>query len=79
MVYLADGATANNLTDMLMGSLEVKGGLDKEVVASKLICFGADGCSVFQGSRNGITIQIQKKLHPLHLVFTAMLTRSTLL
>jgi hypothetical protein len=56
MVYLADGATANNLTNMLMGSLEVKGGLNKESVASKLICFRAGGYSTFQGSKNGITV-----------------------
>jgi hypothetical protein len=61
---LADGATANNLTDMLMNSLELKGGLDKAAIAAKLLCFGADGCSAFQGSKNGITVQIQKNFSP---------------
>ena len=79
MFNLVDGAAANNLIDMLMSSLELKGGLDKVAIAEKLMCFGADGCSAFQGSKNGVIIQIQKNFSPLHLVFTAMFIRSTLL
>jgi hypothetical protein len=64
MVDLADGTTANNLTDMLMSSLELKGGLDKATIVSKLVYFGADGCSAFQGRKNGIIVQIQKNFSP---------------
>jgi hypothetical protein len=55
LLSLADGVTANNLTEMLMGSLELKGRLNKNGIASKLLCFGADGCSAFQGRKNRIT------------------------
>lgn len=61
---LQDGGTANNLIDMLMGSLELKGGLDKVAIASKLSCFEANGCNAFQGNKNGVTIQIQKNFAP---------------
>jgi hypothetical protein len=64
LLRLEDGATANNLIEMLMGSLELKGGLDKNGIASKLLCFGANGCSAFQGSKNGVTVQIQKIFSP---------------
>jgi hypothetical protein len=52
----ADGATANNLTELLMGLLSFKGGLDDASIASKLVCFGADGVSAFQGKRTGMTV-----------------------
>jgi hypothetical protein len=64
LLTFTDGGTANNLTDMLIGALELKGGLDKDAIASKLLCFGADGCSAFQGSKNGVTVQIQKNFAP---------------
>jgi hypothetical protein len=54
-MYIADGATANNLTELLMWSLSYKGGLDDDAIASKLLCFGADGVSAFQGKRTGVT------------------------
>jgi hypothetical protein len=55
---LTNGGTVNNLTDMLMSSLELKGGLEKDVIASKLLCFGVDGCNTFHGSKNGVSVQI---------------------
>jgi hypothetical protein len=62
--YLPDGATANNLTELLMNSLSFKGGLDEATIASKLICFGADGVSAFQGKKTGVTVQIKKNYAP---------------
>jgi hypothetical protein len=53
-----DGATANNLTELLMGSLSFKEGLDEEAIAKKFLCFGADGVSAFQGKKKGVTVQI---------------------
>jgi hypothetical protein len=55
----ADGATANGLTELLMGSLVTKGGLNEDAIAEKLVCFGADGVSAFQGKRTGVTVQIR--------------------
>jgi hypothetical protein len=60
----ADGSTANNLTELLMGALSTKGGLADEDVAAKLLCFGADGVSAFQVKRTGVTVQIKAKHAP---------------
>ena len=59
-----DGGTADSLTDAIMFSLLGKGGLTREDIASKLVCFGADGASTFQGSRKGVTTQIRDKWAP---------------
>jgi hypothetical protein len=41
-----------------------KGGLNEDATASKLVCFGADGVSAFQGKRTGVTIQIKQNYAP---------------
>jgi hypothetical protein len=61
---VADGATANGLIDLLMDSLHTKGGLNSDAIAYKLLCFGADGVSAFQGKRTGVTVQIKKDYAP---------------
>ncbi len=48
------------LTLLVMNSLMTQGELKEEEFASKLVCFGVDGVSAFQGFRFGITIQIQR-------------------
>jgi hypothetical protein len=45
-----------------MESLSFKGRLDEEAIAKKLLCFGADGVSTFQGKKKGVTVQIQQKI-----------------
>jgi hypothetical protein len=57
----SNGATTNNLTETLMGALSVNCGLEAANIASKLIFFGADGASTFQGSKNGVVKQIKDK------------------
>jgi hypothetical protein len=59
-----NGATANGLTELLMGSLSTKGGLNTDAIASKLLCFGVDGVSAFQGKRTGVTVQIKRNFAP---------------
>jgi hypothetical protein len=61
---LADGATANGLTELLMGSLGNKGGLNDDATTSKLVCFGADGVSAFQGKCTGVIVQIKQNFAP---------------
>jgi hypothetical protein len=34
------------------------GGLQKDQIAQKLICFGGNGVNVFQGNKNGVTKNI---------------------
>jgi hypothetical protein len=47
-----------------MGSLSYKGGLDEKSIVNKLLCFGANEVSAFQGKKKGVTVQIQKKFAP---------------
>jgi len=60
----SDGATANNLTAILTIALEVHAGLTPPLIASKLIYFGADGVSAFQGKRKGVSKQLKESWAP---------------
>jgi len=51
---------ANSLTLLIMNSLMTQGDLKQEDIASRLVWFGANGVSTFQGLRSKVTIQIQK-------------------
>lgn len=55
---------AENLTKLIMDSVAIGGGLDPEALASKLLSFGADGVSVLQGHRSGVTTQVKEKYAP---------------
>ncbi len=58
-----DGGT-DHLTNVIMDALVDEGGLTREEIASKVVCFGADGVSTFQGAKNGVTTQIKEKWSP---------------
>ncbi len=45
----------DNLTKVIMETLTIGGGLSKDQIAQKFICFGVDGVNVFQGTKNGVT------------------------
>jgi len=59
-----DGVTADGLTDLLVGILASRGGLDSATIARKLVCFGADGVSTMQGHWTGVTTQLKDKFAP---------------
>jgi hypothetical protein len=50
-----DGATFDNLTNLIMENLIKFGGLNERKVANKLVYFGVDGMIVFQGFKFGVT------------------------
>jgi hypothetical protein len=52
---LVNGGIVNNLTKVIVDSVLQYGGLSKFDLVSKLINFGANGISVFQGAKNGVT------------------------
>jgi len=58
---VSSGGIAYHLTNMIIFSLMGEGGLSREDIASKLVCFGADGVSMFQGTKKGVTTQIYEK------------------
>jgi hypothetical protein len=40
------------------------GGLSKEDMSKKFLCFGANGVNVFEGGKNGVTKQIKDSWVP---------------
>jgi len=48
--------TAENLTDLIVGSVRTGGGLDHEGVATKVLSFGTDGASVLQGNCTSVIL-----------------------
>jgi len=46
---IVDGLGSNNLIKAIMMTLMKRGGLTREEVAKKLLCFGVNGVSIFQG------------------------------
>jgi hypothetical protein len=61
---MVDGGRADVVREMIMSSLVVHGDLSERQIVEKLVCFGADWVSTFQGSRNGVTVQLQKSTAP---------------
>jgi hypothetical protein len=47
-----------------MEALMIGGGVSKDQIAQKLICFGADGVNVCQGTKSGVTKQIKNNYAP---------------
>ena len=60
----SNGATANKLTSVIMATLIAGGEISDIEIAGKLLCFGADGVSTFQGLKSGVTAQIKEKSTP---------------
>jgi hypothetical protein len=56
-----NGGIVNNLTKVIVDSVLQYGGLSKFDLASKLINFGANGVSIFQGAKSGVITQLRKK------------------
>jgi hypothetical protein len=64
LLHLSSGSessTSDHLTNVIMHALLDEGGLSCEEIASKLVCFGGDGVSTFQGTKTGVTTQIREK------------------
>jgi hypothetical protein len=51
---VVDGAIFNNLTSVIMKSLMEFGGLSEIDLVNKLVYFGANGITIFQGVKNGV-------------------------
>jgi len=65
--YMSEGGTTDHLTNVIMHALISEGGLIYNEIAAKLICFGADSVSTFQGPKSGVTTQIWDKWTPFSL------------
>jgi hypothetical protein len=61
---LFGGDNVDNLTNVILKSLMVNGGLTMEEINNKLISFGFNGVVVFTCVHNGVITQITKKATP---------------
>jgi hypothetical protein len=64
---VSESGTSDHLTNVIMHVLLCEGGLSREQIASKLVCFGAEGISTFQGAKRCVNIQIREKWAPFSL------------
>jgi hypothetical protein len=54
---MIEGSRRDNLIKVIMEALMIGGGLPRDQIAQKLICFGANGVNVFHGTNNGVIKQ----------------------
>ncbi len=59
-----EGSRNDKLTKVIMEALMIVGGVPRDQIAQKLICFGANGVDVFQGIKSGVTKQIKENYAP---------------
>jgi len=59
--YVSESDTTNHLTNVIMSALLEEGRLICKQIALKLVSFGADRVSTFQGPKIGVSAQIWKK------------------
>jgi hypothetical protein len=62
--YVSEPGIADHLTERIMLALMGEGNPTREEIACKLVCFGVDGVSTFQGHKTGVTTQIREKYAP---------------
>jgi hypothetical protein len=56
---VVEAPSTDHFMKVLLQALERGGGIDAGDAARKLLCFGAYGVTVFQGTRTGIIVQLQ--------------------
>ena len=59
--HVSNIGTASHLTTIIMHALTNEGDLVANGIASKVVCFEADGVSTSQGHKTGVTTQIHEK------------------
>ena len=59
-----EGGTTYNLTAVIVNVARAYGGLTEQKIRERLITFGADGVSTFQGVKFSVTVQLMNKHAP---------------
>jgi len=57
-------SNVENLTEMIVGAINLGGGLDSKAIANKLMSLGANGALTLQGARSRVTQQVKEKHAP---------------
>jgi hypothetical protein len=62
--HVVEGGNVDNLTNVIAQAFMEQGGLIQEETTKKLICFGANGASIFQGCHTRVTFQLKEIFSP---------------
>jgi len=54
-----EGGSAESISNIILGALAKQGGLTPQQIRDRFMAFGADGASVLQGKKNGVTNRLQ--------------------
>ncbi len=52
--WVVKGLGSDNLTKVIMEAFMISGGVLRDQIAQKFICFRADDVNVFQGTKSGV-------------------------
>jgi hypothetical protein len=69
---IVDGGTFNNLIPIIVHFLIDLSGLLVVDVVNKVVCFGANNVTIFQGLKTSVTIQLMNKHNPFIIGFHCM-------
>ncbi len=61
---VGEGGNVDKLIVVITQAFMQQGGLTQEETTKRLICFGIDGASIFQGCRTKVTFQLKEKFVP---------------
>jgi hypothetical protein len=75
---IVQAPTANHLTSIVVEALEIGAGIGVGELGGCLLCFGADGVTVFEGARTGVTVQLAQKHAPFSIGIQCMAHRVNL-
>jgi hypothetical protein len=64
ILYVLEPGSTDHLTERIRLALMHEGNLTRKEIACKLVCFGANGMSTFQGHKTGVITQIHEKYAP---------------
>jgi hypothetical protein len=63
LFQVLEGSSVDNLTKVIVDSLLTYDGLLEFNLPSKLVCFGVDLVTTFQGPKTSVTMQLKKNMH----------------
>jgi hypothetical protein len=76
--HIVDGGNVDNLTAVIVQAFMLQGGLTQEETTKRLICFGANRASIFQGCHSSMTFQLKEKFAPCMMGDNCMAHRTNL-
>jgi hypothetical protein len=76
---VVEGSHANNLTKVIILFKNLFNGILEPNLALKLVCFGMDGVTTFQGSKIGVIMQLKEKHAPFLLSVYYLMHRTNLI